>query len=74
MAGCLNGSGGHCSTGRLTGWQAGRLVAWLADKKALDKHCDTLLSKLMKIFHNSDKRTAAEGEGVEGNETEESSA
>lgn len=51
MAACLNGSGGVLyATGRLT------LAGRQAEKKALDKHCDTLLSKLMKIFHNSDKR------------------
>lgn len=35
MAGCLNGSGGHCysSTGRLTGWQAGSQTGCLAGRQ-----------------------------------------
>lgn len=47
---------GYATPVDTTGRQAGSQTGRKADKKALDKHCDTLLSKLMKIFHNSDRR------------------
>lgn len=54
---------GYATPVDTTGRQTGRK----ADKKALDKHCDTLLSKLMKIFHNSDRQKERdEREGREG--------